>query len=593
MASIPSIPSVLDSIYTTSTTLSHFTFHTSSWNLLSTCLSDLREGLDAAELSLQSWQRKYDIHDRRPVIYLHVLFGKDGWERIVRALEDVYLASKRVADEVDGVVRCALRARPRGTTPQHSATRYDRDLVLASLHRLLKNPSWSRKFAYSALAKTSDLEFQLLRLHRKLGMLERLSDLYLEREHPDLFASIGTRLSGRRTLDSRQDDDVQHKLLAAVSARKDAELLHRASVSSTLNQEPREGETESEMEVQAVHIGLCVPQIHRRDFAFLLSLPGGLTQEILTHPVRIKAVNDRSRVQSSIPAALPSLLQNTNIALETDIGMGMGGREGTYLLPSATTTSGFLLSLPPTTLLTPLSFKDPLSTIVADHIARTPVLSQQILYPQDQVALACGIAGGCFRLIGTSWLDCLESGNVRWRRGAEGRWTAMMAALPGNVGIRRALGEWGGNGIGRGGEERKCRQVFRLGLLITEIALEMPVSCVEIEAEAAGSQVGNIKVYIEGMGEEGRPVDAVEIAAEVERRTNVLIGNMVFSCLSVLQDENWLGHSDNDVDKRFYRDVLGAEEELEGLVRRDARRAWGSAVGTPRSGRNAKGSVVY
>jgi hypothetical protein len=553
-----SIPAILDDLYTISLNLDHFAIHTSKWQILSLRLSDMKEGIDAAELSLQSWQRKYDIHDRRPSQYMHVLFGRQGWERIQQTLENITIVSNSMGDDVDSVVECALRAKPRGTTP---SSHYDKDLILASLHRLLDHPSWSRKFACSALRKASDLEVQLLRLHRKLSVLERLSGAYLESQHPDLFAHLPTRLPGRRTTLQKGDprsNILHNKLLDATSARKDAELLHRASVPAPSS---------------IVHIGLHVPQIHKRDFAFLMSVGRGETYEFLTHPVTIKAVNDPARVQSSFATALPALLR------ATDAGQG----EATYMLPSSSSSSGFQVSLPPSDILTPLEFKDPIATIVREQ---NVAMSQQVLYPQDQVSLICGIASGCWRLLGTRWLDVLDSGNVRWRRGQEGRWTAIMASTPGNTATTRAVDTWRG-AVADDSSSRKRTQIFRLGLLLAEIATKIPVSPIVDLDDKAGLvdfEVGGIRE------EDGFPIDAVEIAAEVEVNTNVLIGNVVFACLSVLQEE---GEVDEDVDEMFYRTVLGQVEELEDLMRRGMDRRLGSAVGTPRSGRSARSSVVY
>jgi hypothetical protein len=556
-----SIPAILDDLYTNSSILGHFAIHTSNWDVLSSRLTDIKEGINAVELSLQSWQRKYDIHDRRPHVYMHVLFGHQGWARIEQALKSIVIVSQQVGEHMNGVIKTALRAKPRGTTP---SSHYDKDLVLASLHRLRDHPSWSRKFVYSALSKTEALQVQLLRLHRKLSVLERLSDLYLESEHPDVFAHLVTRLPGRRIVLQEGDpraDSTQDQLLDVISARKDAELLYRASsLAPSL--------IERKKETAIVHIGLHVPQIHKRDFSFLLSLSPGESHEIITHPVRIKAVNDPGRVQSSFSTALSDLLRSNE----------SGSGDATYMLPSSSSSSGFQVTSPPSDILAPLEFKDSIATIVREQ---NVALSQQILYPQDQVSLICGIAAGCWRLLGTRWLDVLDSGNVRWRRGRGGRWTAMMASVPGNASTTSALDTWRANATDNR-DSRKSVQIFRLGLLLAEIALKIPVSPI-VEA-GLSFDVGGTRE------EDGVPIDAVEIAAEVEANTNVLVGNLVFACLSVLQES---GELDEDVDRKFYRDVLGQVEELEEMMKRNTDMRLRSAVGTPRMGRSGRDGAVY
>jgi hypothetical protein len=161
-----------------------------------------------------------------------------------------------------------------------------------------------------------------------------------------------------------------------------------------------------------------------------------------------------------------------------------------------------------------------------------------------------------------------------------------MASTPGEAATTRAVDTWRA-AVADDGGSRKRTHIFRLGLLLAEIATKItvcPIGHLGDLASLVDFEVGGIRE------EDGFPIDAVEIAAEVEVNTNVLIGNVVFACLSVLQEN---GEIDEDVDEMFYRTVLGQVEELEDLMRRGMDRRLGSAVGTPRSGRSARSSVVY
>ena len=60
------------------------------------------------------------------------------------------------------------------------------------------------------------------------------------------------------------------------------------------------------------------------------------------------------------------------------------------------------------------------------------------------------------------------------------------------------------------------------------------------------------------------------VAAEVETRTNVLLGNIVFFCLSILQD--WGRSGEREVEMGYHKDVLREAEELEKVVRAERRR---------------------
>lgn len=547
---------ILGAIYTSAQILSDFASQTKKWRLLSDRLFDIKEGLDAAELTLDSWQRKYDVQDRRPVIYMQVLFGHAGWERIQQTLSSIKIVSKTIREDIDGVVNRALLARPkRRTTAQAIGDRYDEELIRECLSRIRRNTSWSRKFVYSVLGRADDLEMRLERLHTKLSRLERFSDYYLEKEHPDIFQTI-KRLPGRRVIlkvgDGRPDT-VQNKLLDALSARKDAELLHKASSQGN-----------------RVHIGLSVPQIHKRDFAFLLNL-GGNTHEVLAHPVRIKQIHDRSRVPSEISTAVPTLLRNT--------------QDPCYMLPSSSRSDGFQVSIPPRNLLSDLEHNYSLSTLVRNN---NPFLDTQVLNPQDQVGIACGIAQGSFRLIGSQWLHFLDSKNVRWRRNvAEGRWTSMMTAVPGDSSTTRTLEQCFSTNQQRRDKRdlSKHIQIFRIGLLLTELALKAPVSYISYDTTTS-----TVKIYIKHSNKETEELDAAEIAAEVENKTNILLGNIVFFCLSTLQEKDVM--ADKEIEAAYYRDVMKDADELEALVRADRRRSPAcSGVTTPRSGHS--GTSVY
>jgi hypothetical protein len=548
---------ILGLLFTSAEILGEFASYTSKWRLLSDRLFDIKEGLDAAELTLKSWQRKYDVQDRRPVIYMHVLFGKPGWERMSQTLGSIRIVSKILKSDIDKVIGRALAAGPaRSRNSAETADgKLDEELVQSCLRRIKRNTSWSRKFQYSVLGRADDLELQLERLHRKIGMLERFSDYFLEKEHPEIFHTI-KRLPGRRVIlkiGDGKSESVQNNLLDALSARKDAELLHRASGPG--NQ---------------IHIGLSVPQIHKRDFAFLLNL-AGKSHEIHVHPVRIKAINDRSRVPTEIAAAIPKLLRDS--------------QDPCYMLPSRTRSDGFQVSIPPRKSLLDLEYKDSLSTILRDQ---DQCMSQQVLYPQDQVAIACGIAQGSFRLIGSQWLQFLDCRNVRWRRSVDGKWTSMMAATAGDTSVTRTLDRCKDASLGRRDKRdlSKHIQIFRIGLLLAEIALKTPISYVDYDPSSC-----TVKIYISSFNGDGEPVDATEIAEEVQNKTNVLMGNIVFFCLSALQEKDKL--SDREIEASYYKEVLKDVEELEAIVKADKKRSnGGSGTATPMSGRSF-GSYVY
>ncbi|OAL46286.1 hypothetical protein IQ07DRAFT_201952 [Pyrenochaeta sp. DS3sAY3a] len=540
---------ILTGLYTTGQVIQNLAQQTHKWKRLSDRLFDIREGLEVAELTLESWQRKYDIQERRPLLYMQVLFGKQGCERLQITLGSIRLTANAIRSDINKVIGQALKVRSIRIPPDEMHEVVNEELVKDCLRRIRQNMSWSHKFHYSVLGKMDELEGRLNRLHMKLTSLERISDLLLEKEHPDVFSDI-KRLPGRRVILRVGDgkmDSVQGKLLEALAARKDAELLHRASG-----------------EGNKVHIGLSVPQIHKRDFAFLLNLHGK-THEVLVHPIKIKAINDPNRIQTDFPTAVPALYKNAQTPC--------------YMLPSRSKSAGFQVSIPPTNLLSDMEYKDPLSSIIRDQHT---FLGSQILYAQDQAAIASGVAHGSFPLIGSQWLHFLDCKNIRWRRTKEGKWTVMLTASPGSASTTRTLDECFKANDRRRDERDLSRHIhiFRIGLVLAELALKSPITYIEYD----GSNFG-IKLFID----DGEEVDANDIAAEVERRRNVFLGNMVFFCLNVLQDRNAM--SNKSIEGSYFKDVLSQADELDGLIKAERKRGGlGSGNNTPRPER---GTYVY
>ncbi|KAF2851264.1 hypothetical protein T440DRAFT_423536, partial [Plenodomus tracheiphilus IPT5] len=540
---------ILSGLRTANEIITDFGLQTNKWRCVSDRLFDVKEAMDAAEITLESWRRKFDIQERRPIIYMQVLFGKQGCERIQATLESINVVTEAIRSDINNTIGQALKVRRIKMQHGDLYSAPDMGLVADCVRRIQEKSSWSRKFVLSMLGRMEDLEIRIDKLHRKVIVLERISDYFLQKEHPDIFSDI-RRVPGRRTiLRIGEDgmDTVQNKLLDALAARKDAELLHRAT--RTGNQ---------------IHIGLAVPQIHKRDFAFLVNL-NGRAHDTLVRPVTIRSINDPARLQTDLPAAVSNLIGKTHATC--------------YLLPPSSTSAGFEVKTPPTNLLCNLEHKQPLSTIIR-HQNR--LLGSQILYPRDQSALASGISQASFRLIGSPWLNFLDCTNIRWRRSTAGSYTSMLTAKLGDLSLTRSLQKCLISNLERRDSRdlTKHAQIFRIGLVLAEVVLKAPVSYVEYDAAS-----NSMKIYV-GDGEE---VDATEVAAEVERTGNVFLGNMVFFCLSALQDRDVM--AGRGVEGMYFREVVKDAELLDGLVRRGDRKKGvspvgsrgGSGVNTPRS----------
>jgi hypothetical protein len=272
----------------------------------------------------------------------------------------------------------------------------------------------------------------------------------------------------------------------------------------------------------------------------------GRTDEVIVRPVKIKAVNNSPRVKRDFTAIVPALRSNP--------------QDDHYVLPSAASSDGFHIKIPPSNHLVDLEHKESLATIIRNH---DTYLGSQILYPQDQSAIASGIAQGALRLIGSRWMEFLDCSNIRWRRAQDGQWTSMLTAAPGNASTTRSLDQChAANRNARGARDlTKHIQIFRIGLVLTELALKSPVSYIDYDPVS-----NTVKLFIK----DGEEVDAGELAEAVTRENNVLLGNMVFYCLNVLQDRDKM--RDRAIEADYYREVVKDAKELDGLLQKDRRR---------------------
>jgi hypothetical protein len=527
---------IITGLITAGQLLESFALEIRRWKRLSDRLFDIREGLDVVELALASWKRKFQIEERHRRVYMEVLFGKQGCDRIIATLGSIAIITRIVRGDISKIIGRALQAQSGKTPHGNNDSDFDELLVKDCLRRIRQNTTWSRKFALSVLGKADELEKRLERLDKKVGVLERFSDYFLEREHPDVFAEM-KRLGGRRVILKVGDggtDDLGKHLKNSMAARDDAQLLHKASGQGN-----------------RVHIGLSVPHIGDRDFDFLLNLEGR-TDEVLVRPVKIKAVNNSPRVKSDFTAVVPALRSNP--------------QADHYVLPSAASSDGFHIKIPPANHLVDLEHKDSLAAIIRN---RDTYLGSQILYPQDQSAIASGIAQGALRLIGSRWMEFLDCSNIRWRRAKDGQWTSMLTAVPGNASTTRSLDQcYTANRNARGGRDlTKHIQIFRIGLVLTELALKSPVSYVDYDVTC-----NSVKLFIN----DGEEVDAAELAEAVQRENNVLLGNIVFYCLNVLQDKDKM--KDKAIEADYFKEVLKDAKELDGLLQKDRRRGDKSPV---------------
>ena len=520
-------------------TLNTFAHQIQQWRDLSERLLDLRQGLLVSKHVFERWQHKWEVNQRQPNVYLRALFGHEGCNNIRLTLSGIQRVTNSLQSDVDDIIGRTLRYRPGRSTQSRLI---DPGLVDDCLERIRRRTSWRRKFVLSVWNRADVMEKRLQRLERELRALESHTNYYLEKEHPDIFSEI-KRLPGRNFVLrlGNETSAAVRKVSETLAAQRDAELLHRATDPGN-----------------RIHIGLSVPRIHRKDFAFLLAL-GGRTHEILVQPVRITTTNGNDpRVPRSLASAVPNLRRTQN--------------NQALVRPSSRSTDGFQLTVPPVPLLAQLEFKDSLSAMFTNQNTR---LGSQILYTQDQNALASGIAQSSLRLIGSRWLDFLDSSNVRWRRTTDGLWASMLTATPGDSSTNNTLKDCLSSNLNRSRAPRDLSRhahIFRIGLVLTELCLKTSISYIDFDPRTE-----SVKVYMED--ERGTTEkNAHDIAAEVDLTCNPYLGNMVFFCLSALQDKERLG--DKDIQGDYFNVVVRSAEDLDRLIKAPRRRGPGGVNGS-------------
>lgn len=523
---------IITSLLTAGQVLESFAHQTRKWKRLSERLLDICEELYVAEIALHSWKRKFRI-EKQPIRVeqrmLQVLFGKPGSEHITMLLGSIASLSKVVQREINKTISRPLQIHTVKLPLDGTQGDFDQRVVEKCLARIRENVSWSRKFALSVLGQADELERRINRLDHKIGRLERLSDLLLETEHPGIFEAM-KRLPGRKVIPqvgSESAEQIAKRLQNLLTWPKYAELLHMAL-------EPH----------NCLHIGLYVPQVDQKDFDFLIDHEGA-THEIVARPVRFAKDRVIPRLTTSFEAAIPALRKQDT--------------ENIHVRPATASLEGFRASLPVMSQLVDLEYKDSLSIIIRDQKTN---LGSQILYPQDQNAIASGIAIGSIRLIGSRWLNSLDCVNIRWRRTIPGGWTCMLMSTPGNIAITRELDKCLEMNSSQSGNRDLIKHVhiFRVGLVLAEIALKQPISYIEYVPFTR-----TMKLFLNSDEE----INAVDVAALVDKKCNPFLGNMIMFCLGVLQNRDAM--ADRKIEDAYDRHVVKNAKELEHFMHRRGR----------------------
>ncbi|KAH7138008.1 hypothetical protein B0J11DRAFT_587065 [Dendryphion nanum] len=445
---------ILSNIQTTRRILKHLASQTSKWPALTDRLTDFHDSLYAADLSFRSWLQSHQLNDPRPTRYAQALFGGTGWETIASTLLDIKFNTQDISRGVDGIVAraVAIRGSPQVAqirSDQFAGTdHYDQYLIEECLRTIRLSRSRSRTFNHAVLHDLNALEPEMDALYCFLTLLERLSDTYLSSHNPDLFTNIPHRLPGR-SIPSRSTLGSGIRAPDSSSSRKDAELLFEAC---------RNFEALTDFKL---HLGLAIPGVKRRHFAFLLSSCSAADVSSPSHALANEALDPHPLTPTptlhlhpvtlrSDPSALSHTLADTLDVLMPNLFYPHAEERETYLLPcpESNGTLGFRVTPWYATIaksslsdsfsssasscpVPSLQFWDPLAVSLqhqhqtqsqgkgkekATQTSSTPLPSHQPLHPHTVLPLITTLIRSCTKLLGTPWLDALGCGSIHWWR---------------------------------------------------------------------------------------------------------------------------------------------------------------------------------
>jgi hypothetical protein len=145
----------------------------------------------------------------------------------------------------------------------------------------------------------------------------------------------------------------------------------------------------------------------------------------------------------------------------------------------------------------------------------------------------------------------------------------MLTAAPGTKSTTKTLDQClDANRASRGSRDlTKHVQIFRIGLVLAELALKTPISYIDFDISS-----NTVKLFIN----DGEEVDATDLAEAVERESNKFLGNIVFYCLNVLQDKDKI--KDKEIEGDYFREVMKDVKDLDRLLQGNKRRGDKSPV---------------
>lgn len=512
-------------------------------------LYDLAENLEACELTLEMWRRKWGVIARQPSktyrienenskvltsvgLYYEILWSKKGWQNIQRCLGALTGISQYLDIVTSQLVRTAMRYRHDG---KRSFFEHDFDSVLVrkTITDIRGRVPTGRRFFWAATYKMDDLDKQIERFEKKLVTLERFSDYYLNLAHPDLWNDDPKQrqANAKRLL---EDQSREQLLKDARKLRSGANMLWDVS---------------RDLQGTRVHLGIAGLQAASPNDAAVVLDPSSRTLRLLLEDGQQTAEWNARRKHSSSPS------RHANEPVVSTISDALHqiskDRKHARLVPPDNRHRGELLSLRRTrhSKLQELLKEQPLSKFIGPRSTSFTTGTAPTLSIRDIRAIAAALADGSFRLLGTPWMAYLDATNIRGSRAAalvgnssaassdseddsstNGTWLAMLVPETGNETINSALRELQRIHTRRNITEHA--QLFRLGVILAELAVGCTVSYASASVDARSPGVGIVLPEIS----DDEPLDAIDVAGAVEADFGRAYADLVQFCLAAVSD---------------------------------------------------------
>lgn len=457
------------------------------------------------------WKDDFRILDEEiPERFYQVLWGKTGYQEVLKILIRLGDTRKKVWRYVDDMIVTAVRYDRKDVYGAY----FDRQLQTEIASAYTNWFSWKR-FIGAIVDRSRKLTEDIASFNEDLQALQRTSNYFIN------------KLYGVDLERGASFNEVMHSGLSCRATRKHAEIIHNAFIISKpntylalipLKMSPhqrsrttlvRSARNRSRNKIRDVD--------ENKDFQFLLQ------RNAIWIPVWFRPAN-----YSGNPTFCSSFSQMIDqIALEGSCNLKppQGSREKSR-------TKGYRVR--------------EYDQVFLKSFNNIRPLKQQLrsMWPREKVQVAYAIASGFYRVVGSTWGNYFECANIRAKSITTNEWAVALQAQEGDPRLSNILDVSQMIHHRPGKKMAYHCQVYRLGVILAEIALGRPAGFVELHKD-----YGPLLVT-DGRG----PRDAAEIANETISVMGPEYGNAVFFCLSLFEKPDEL--KKDGLDYEFEQEVL-------------------------------------